>query len=782
MVKESEKNKPVNKQAKITLTKKRLLKIVGILFLIGILVVGVFFTSIYLGYWGKIPTKKQLTEIQQSKATEVWSADGKLLGKYYTTDRQPIAFELFPKHLLNALVATEDVRFYEHTGVDKLSMFRVLFKSVLLGNKSSGGGSTLSQQLAKNMFPRRNIGKLGIVVHKVREMIIANRLEEAYTKDQLLTHYLNIVPFSDNTFGIESAALKFFNKSAYQLKLEESTVLVGMLKTNYYYNPRLFPEKSKNRRNTVLEQMYKYDYISKEVLEKTKKLPLEINYQSFSHNTGLAPYFREHVKQKAKQWLETYNQAHKTQLNLYNSGLKIYTTLNASMQEKAEKSMIKHLSGLQKEFERSYGNNAPWLKQLPLATIKKSEIYKTLKKQGLSEKQILTKLKENHEVEVFTWKGKSVIKATTVDSLAYYSKFLNTGFVSLDPQTGAVKTWIGGINFEHFKYDHVNQSQRQVGSTFKPIVYATALEQGYHACDYVSNKTVVYKDLDNWTPTNASRDTTDHRDFTLWAGLANSLNVISVKLIQSVGVDATIEQARKMGVETDLPKVPSLALGTAEIGVLELAKAYTSVANSGKYTKPLSITKIEDNSGKILAEFKPKWAEKRAFSVKTNQQLIRMMQKVTDSGTAKRLRYKYNLKNQIASKTGTTQNNKDGWYVGVTPKLVTVCWVGADNHKLGFRSTRIGQGANSALPIFANWYKALNADSKFDGYTKARFKDLGESIDCPAFKEPSFLEELFSRKDKIQKRKFDRQQRRKEKGGGFFKKLFGKKKKESDTL
>ncbi len=755
--------------------KKRLLQLVVTLSLLGVVSIIAFVGSIYLGYWGKIPTTKELTEIQQSKATEVWSADGKLLGKYYTTDRQPIPFESFPKHLLNALVATEDTRFYEHSGVDKLSLFRVLFKSVLMGNKSSGGGSTLSQQLAKNMFPRRNIGRFGIIVHKIREIIIANRLEATYSKEELITQYLNTVPFSDNTFGIESASLKFFNKSAYQLKLEEAAVLIGMLKTNYYFNPRLFPEKSKKRRNTVLAQMYKYDYISKKTLEETQKLPLEIDYQSFSHNTGLAPYFREYVKQKAKRWLEDYNQQYKTQLNLYNSGLKIYTTLNAAMQSKAEKAMEAHMSSLQKQFEKSYGKSASWLQPASLAVIKKSNIYKKLKKQGLSPEKIKATLNKKHEVEVFTWEGKKVLASTTADSLAYYSKFLNTGFVSLEAETGAVKSWIGGINFEHFKYDHVFQSQRQVGSTFKPIVYTAALENGYSACDYISNKTVSYKDLDNWTPTNASLDTTDHREFSLWAGLANSLNVISVKLIQQIGVNTTINLARSMGIETELPNVPSLALGTAEISVLELAKAYTSIANNGRYSTPFVITKIENNEGELLKQFEPIVASQPAFSTHTNRQIIKMMQRVTDSGTAKRLRYNYKLKNEIASKTGTTQSNKDGWYVGVTPKLVTVCWVGADNHKLGFKSTRIGQGANSALPIFANWYQSLTKDASFDNYTKARFKNLGAPIDCPAFKEPTFIKELFSRKDRIQKRKFDRQKRRKEKGGSFFRKLFGKK-------
>ena len=755
--------------------KKRLQKLLLNLVLIGVLLLTAFIGSIYLGYWGKIPTSKELTEIQQSKATEVWSADGKLLGKYYTTDRQPIAYSSFPKHLLDALVATEDVRYYEHHGVDKLSLLRVLFKSVLMGNKSSGGGSTLSQQLAKNMFPRRNLGKLGIIVHKIREIIIADRLESTYSKNELITNYLNTVPFSDNTFGIESAALKFFNKSAYQLKLEEATVLIGMLKTNYYFNPRLFPEKSISRRNTVLEQMYKYDYISKETLDSTKQLPLQLDYQSFSHNTGLAPYFREFVKQKAKRWLADYNQKNKTQLNLYNSGLKIHTTLNAGMQLKAEVAMQSHMLNLQKQFEKSYGKSAPWLKTPPASIVKKTTFYKGLKKKGLSDRDIATKLHEKHELELFTWKGKELVNTTTADSIAYYSKFLSTGFVALEAQTGAVKSWIGGVNFEHFKYDHVFQSKRQVGSTFKPIVYTAALEKGYAPCDYISNKTITYKDLDNWTPTNASRDTTDHRDFSLWAGLANSLNVISVKLIRDVGVNATIDLARRMGIETSLPNVPSLALGTAEVSVLEMAKAYTSIANKGRYSSPFVITKIEDNKGKLLKEFNPKIAEKVAFSTTTNQQIIKMMQRVTDSGTAKRLRYKYQLKNEIASKTGTTQSNKDGWYVGITPKLVTVCWVGADNHKLGFKSTLVGQGANSALPIFAKWYQSLNKDEKFDNYTKVRFKNLGEPITCDAFKEPTFIEELFSRKDRIKKRKFERQQRRKEKKRSFFGRLFGRK-------
>lgn len=760
---------------KVTLSKRR----VWIILLCFVVLITASFTlfiaSIYSGYWGKIPTVKELTEMEQHKASEVWSADGELLGKFYTTDRQPIAYSSFPKHLLDALVATEDARFYEHDGVDKWSLLRVLFKSVLLGNKSAGGGSTLSQQLAKNIFPRKDYGKLGIVVHKIREIIIANRLETAYSKEQLITNYLNTVPFSDNTFGIESAALKFFHKSAYQLTLEEAAVLIGMLKTNYYFNPRLFPEKSRTRRNTVLEQMYKYDYISKEELETASKKPLKLNYQNFSHNEGLAPYYRGYVKEQVKNWLAAYNKQHKTQLNLYHSGLKIYTTLDAGMQQKAEEAVQNHLEKLQVAFERGYGKNAPWLKPKSKKELEQTTIYKKYIKLGLQPEAALEKLQQKHQVELFSWDGMKTQNSSTADSLAYYTKFLNTGFVSLEAATGAVKTWVGGIDYTHFKYDHVSQSKRQVGSTFKPIVYAAALEQGFEPCDYVSNTTVTYKDKENWTPTNASRDTTDHRKFTLWAALANSLNVISVKLIQQVGVEATIDLAQKMGIESNLPKVPSLALGTAELSVLELAKAYTSFVNKGYYSKPYVITRIEDAEGNIMQEFTPQISTKKAFSKSTNQDIIKMMQRVTDSGTAKRLRTKYQLYNDIASKTGTTQSNKDGWYVGITPKLVNVCWVGADDYTLGFQSTKIGQGANSALPIFANWYQLLSAERKYDNYTKVKFIDTGSPINCVAFKEANFLEELFT-SDKTKKKNFENSASKKDKKGGFFKRLFGRKK------
>ena len=759
------------------LLKKKILKYSIYTVLGGIAALLLLYFSIYIGLWGTIPTQKQLTEIQQSKATEVLSSDHQLLGKFYTTDRQPIPFKQIPKHVINALVATEDVRFFEHTGVDNLSMIRVLFKSVLMRNKSSGGGSTLSQQLAKNIFPRKNLGKLGIVIHKIREIIISNRLEKAFNKEEILTQYLNTVPFSDNTFGIESAAKKFFNKSTHELSIDEGAVLIGMLKTNYYYNPRLFPKKSKKRRNVVLKQMHKYDYLSKTVYENLKKLPLEIDYQNFSHYAGLAPYFRAQVKKEVLNWLEDYNSENKTQFNLYNSGLKIHTTLDAGMQELAEKSVEEHLSKLQSAFEKSYGKNAPWLKKTNLVTSEliKLDAYKKLKADGLSAKEIIKKFSTTHEVELFSWEGKKIHNATTLDSIRHYYKFLNTGFVSLEAKTGAVKVWVGGIDYEHFKYDHVSQSKRQVGSTFKPIVYTAALENGYTPCDYISNLPVRYEDADNWTPTNSSNATDPNREYSLWGALANSLNVISVKVMNYIGIDTTIEQAEKMGIESELPEVPSLALGTAELSVLELAKAYTSFVNQGTYAAPFFITKIEDAKGNVLEEFQPEKNFKKAFSKNTQERMLKMMQRVVDSGTAKRLRYTYKLKNDIAGKTGTTQNNKDGWFVGITPKLVSVCWVGVDHHTIGFKNTRMGQGANSALPIFAKFYQKLNKERNYNTYTNAKFQFSSANnyaLNCPSNRTPNIIKQIFTRKDKIKRRKFERENRKKKRG--LFDRLFGR--------
>ncbi|MEP2279883.1 transglycosylase domain-containing protein, partial [Maribacter sp.] len=453
-------------------------KIIGLgilgLFLLFIL----FIASVNIGLWGEIPSKKELSNFQYQMASEVYTADSVLIGKYYLYDRQPVAFQDFPEHLVQALVAIEDERFYEHSGVDIRSLVRVGFKTVLLGDNSSGGGSTLTQQLAKNLYPRKERNKTNIVVNKVKEMIIAKRLEKIFTKDEIITNYLNTVSFGDNTFGIESAALKFFNNRTKDISATQAATLVGMLKATYGYNPRIFPEKSLGRRNLVLRAMFNNDFISEEQVSNFSQEGLNLDYREFDYNAGIAPYFREEVRKEMLNWIAEQDQT-ETDYNIYTSGLKIYTTLNYKMQKLAEEAMVEHMTKLQNSFEKSYGTNAPWLKDKKLIEkiAQRTPTYKKLEKTGLSHAKIIDSLSKNKQQRTFkSWQKDEDLTASTMDSIQHYTKFLNTGSIAVDPTNGDILVWIGGINFEQYKYDHISQSKRQVGSTFKPIVYTTAVE------------------------------------------------------------------------------------------------------------------------------------------------------------------------------------------------------------------------------------------------------------------------------------------------------------------
>jgi len=738
--------------------KKQILIAIASLF--GLFII--FILSVYLGAWGHMPNEKELANLQLDQATEILSDDGTLLGKIYINDRQPVPFDSIPKNLIDALVATEDARFYEHNGVDNRSLLRVFFKSILLQDESSGGGSTITQQLAKNLYPRKNLGSLGIIVHKLRESIIAKRLEDVYSKDEILLHYLNTVPFSDNTFGIESASKHFFNKSAVNLSTIEAATLVGSLKATYYYNPKLFPERSKQRRNVVLSQMKNYEYLNEEAYDTLSKDSLKLDIQQYSYNDGLAPYFREHVRLYLKEWLKQYNEKKDTSINFYTDGLKIHTTINYEMQKLAEESVQEHLSKLQQQFEESYGKNAPWLtdKDLIETELAKTIAYKKLKTQGLKKEQIVDSLQQKKEITVFNWNGKSKENLSTLDSLQHYLKFLNCGFVAINPKNGALKTWIGGINYEYFKYDHVIQSKRQVGSTFKPFVYTTALENGIDPCTYFSVAPVAYENLKGWEPTNASnKEEEEYMNYSMEYALSNSINTIAVKVLEKAGIQNTILQAQKMGISSTLPEVPSIALGTAEVSLMEMAKAYTTYVNNSVPTTPFFINKIEDDKGNVLLENKQKEKEgEKAFSDTTREIMLQMMKSTINSGTATRLRNSYGLKNDIAGKTGTTQNNKDAWFVGITPKLVSVTWVGLDNHKIGFKTTAMGQGANAALPIFGRWMQKMNREKELNPVTQAKFetpsKEILESLDCNPEKRDGFFKRLFSNPDKKKSKKF----------------------------
>ncbi|GGX08839.1 transglycosylase domain-containing protein [Aquimarina muelleri] len=716
-----------------------------------------FYASIYFGFWGKLPNKEQLSSLKQSEATQVLDKNGRMIGKYYIYDRQPITYEDLPKHLIDALIATEDIRFYDHDGVDNTSLLRVFFKTILLRDKSSGGGSTITLQLAKNLFGRKKYPVFSTVINKLKESFIAKRIEDIYSKKEILTLYFNTVPFSDNTYGIESAAQKFFNKTTQQLTLSQAATLIGTLKANHSFNPRLFPERSQLRRDVVLQQMVKYNYISTSRSNQTMSQPIRLDYQHFNHDLGLAPYFREEVKKELVNILEKYKKEDSTTYDIYKDGLIVYTTIDHKIQSMAEEALKEHMVVLQKEYEKSFGNDAPWKNNSDLVknTIKNLTTYTLYKEQGLTESQIEDSLSIKKDMELFEWKGNITKKASSLDSIRHYLKFLNAGMIAIEPTTGAVQAYLGGIDYRYFKYDHVSQSERQVGSTFKPFVYTAAIENGMKPCTYFSTKEITYTNLGNWTPKNSSKEEDSHLNFTLEKALSTSVNTIAVKVLNEVGIPKVVEQVRKLGIKTKLSEEPAMALGTDGIKLNELAGAYASYVNNGKAVKPYYISKIEDKKGNLIASFEPQIAEKPAYSEYTKQVLLEMMKSTVKNGTAARLRTSYNLQNEIAGKTGTTQDNKDGWFVGITPNLVTVTWVGNDNYNIGFKTTTLGQGANTALPIFAKLYQKMNLDSTFDSITKSKFEETPKNIlndlDCKPEKRDNFLKRIFGKKRKNKK-------------------------------
>lgn len=739
--------------------KPTLLRYILTLSLLLVGITTIFVLSIYFGFWGKLPDRKSLVEYQQPRASEIFTADSVLLGKYYLNDRQPILYKSIPKYLIDALIAIEDERFYEHSGVDYKSLFRVALKTVLMQNKASGGGSTISQQLAKNLYPRTKTGTFYLTIDKIKEMIVASRLEAIYSKEEVLQQYLNTVSFGDNTFGIESASLKFFNKRTHELNIEEAAVLIGMLKATYTYNPRVFPANSLKRRNLVLNAMKENGFIKEREKDSLEALPLIINYRDYDPNQGLAPYFREEVRKQVLAWSKKQD-AIGNSYNIYTSGLKIYTTLDYDMQVLAEEAMKTHMKVLQSNFEKSYGKAAPWLTDAELIhkTVKKSIAYKNLIQQGLNDQQAMDILKQKKTMTLTSWEGEKELEKSSIDSIEHYMKFLNTGSISIDPGTGAVKTWIGGIDYKVFKYDHVSQSRRQVGSTFKPIVYTAALENGIEPCTYFSAEEVAYQNWEGWSPSNSGNKDETFVNYSMKQALSNSVNTVAVKVLEKTGITNVLDQAKKMGITAKLPDSPSLALGTAEIGLEEMAGAYASYINSGKAVKPFLISSIHNNKDSILQSFTPTISSIPSFSEENRQIMLEFMKETINNGTGARIRTTYGLKNDIAGKTGTTQNNKDAWFVAITPKIVHVTWVGLDNHEIGFKNTSLGQGASAALPIFALWMQKLNRDTSYNYITKARFNKPNPVVlsllDCEPVKRDGFFKRLFKNPDKKKVKNF----------------------------
>ena len=730
---------------------------------------------VWSGALGSLPDKDELLSVQNPTATEIYSADSVLLGRYFIQERSNVTFNQIPEHLVDALVSTEDARFYNHNGIDIRSFIRVFFKSIVLQKESSGGGSTITQQLVKNLYPRKQYFIFSLPINKIREVIIASRIENAYSKQDILTLYLNTIPFGDNTFGIEAAAQRFFSLPAKSLTLDKSVVLIGMLKATYAYNPRIFPARATTRKNVVLAQMKKYGKLTEAQKDSFQSLPIKLVYTKITHHSGLAPYFREYIRKELQGWCSIHTKPNGKPYNLYTDGLKIYTTIDSRLQRYAEDATNHQMTSLQKKFNTHWSKSKPWKghPEIVEEAIKKSDRYNQLKDQGLSGAAIDKVMNKPVVMSIFTWEGEKEVLMSPVDSIKHYLTFLNAGVLAVDPVQGSVLAWVGGINHHYFQYDHIKVStKRQVGSTFKPIVYAAALEHGAKPCDFISAEKTVYTNMKAWTPEN-SHENYDLK-FSMEGALALSVNTVSVKVLEKAGIANTLALAKKIGISSPLPAVPSLALGTADISMLEMVTAYTSFVNSGKPVKPFYITAITTHDDTILETFKPDGSHEQAMSSQNAQLMVHMLKRTINEGTGSSLRSQFGLQNDMAGKTGTTQSNADGWFIAMTPRIVIGAWVGSDDRRIRFRSTALGQGASTALPIVGEFFQEANADNRLTSFTEATFpplsSSLADAVSCDLFKsDANFLEKIFGKRQREKKHVFGQEKKK-----GFLKKLFGK--------
>ncbi len=701
--------KPKNAQRKFSIWRP-LLKAAAVFILLGAL----FFILVFLGVLGPVPSKNQLKVINNPLASEVYSADGKILGRYYVENRSYVTFDEISPNVINALVATEDARFYEHRGIDEMALARVIVKSIILRNDHSGGGSTISQQIAKNLFPRVNYGPLSMPVNKLREAIIAYRLERIYNKEEILALYLNTVSFAENIFGIEVAAERFFSKPPSRLDVHEAAVLVGMLKANNYYNPRIHPERSLGRRNVVIDQMVKNNYLSSEDAEICKEKPLGLRYRLISYNQGPAPYFLEMIRPELQEWCRTNEKENGENYNLYTDGLKITTTIDYNLQLYAQQSVKEYMKDLQRVFDNHWKGRDIFRED---PAILKSAI-QNHNTSGRSYDEELETYKSKTHAALFSWDGIENKELTRLDSLKHYLSLLNAGFIAIDPTEATLKAWVGGIDYRFFKYDHV-KAPRQTGSTFKPFVYLAALEENIPADTYFANEYKVYEQYNDWAPRN-SHD--DYRGFYSMKGaLAKSINTVSVDVLLETGIDETIDLAHDLGISADLPDYPSLALGVASISLKEIVEAFAGIVNDGVPVTSNYLVQIADKNGKVLKVFERELASEPVASANNCRAVVKMMEAVVDEGTGRGIRTVYNIPGDFAGKTGTTQNNSDGWFIGLTPHLVTGCWVGADDPRVHFRTTTFGQGAYMALPIVGKFFYKTYRDSKFSHLQYSKF-------------------------------------------------------------
>jgi len=708
---------------------------------------GVWFAS--MGWFGTLPSFEELENPQQNLATEIYASDGVLLGKFFYENRSPVTYDQLSPNLVNALISTEDERFREHSAIDAKSLARAIVGA--LTGKSAGGGSTITQQLSKMLFTNVSRSKVERVKQKFKEWVISVRLERNFTKDEILSMYFNKFDFLYLAVGVKSAAKIYFNTTPDLLTIEQAAVLVGMAKNPSLFNPKRFPENAFNRRNVVLGQMYRNGVIEESERDSLVNLPIELDFKRTNHNDGLAPYFREYLRKYMKDWLKENKKPDGTEYNIYADGLKIFTTIDSRMQTYAEEAVATHMSFLQNQFYNHWDGegdefvHAPFDEELRsgqvdtlmLTAMKRSERYRKLRKRKADDSEIKEAFNSPAKMNVFTWNGGVDTMLTPMDSILHYKYLLQTGMMSMDPQTGFVKAWVGGIDHHYFQYDHVKDAKRQVGSTFKPFVYATAIDQhNYSPCMKVPNVQVIFEKEswgleEDWIPRNSGEKYGG--ELNLKDALANSVNTITAYLMKQVGPRKVRKMARAMGLKSNIPPAPSICLGTPDVSVYEMVGAYGTFANKGVFTSPIFLNRIEDKNGVVLDEFSP--MTKEVLSEEKAYVMLNLMQGVTTRGSGVRLRWKYGFKNQIAGKTGTTQNQSDGWFMGVVPNLVTGVWTGAEDRAVHFRSITLGQGANMALPIWGEYMTRVYKDKDL-GISKEDFEapnHLTIELDCEKF-------------------------------------------------
>ena len=708
----------------------------------------IMFVLISLGWLGYMPSLEELENPKSNLASELYSADQQVLGRYYIENRSNVQYGELSPNIVNALIATEDARFMDHSGIDLRAILRAI-----KGLGRDGGGSTITQQLAKNLFPREDLNLFSTMFRKAKEWVIAIKLEYNYTKEEILAMYLNTVTFGNNSYGIKIASKTYFDKFPADLSIEESAVLVGMLKAPSAYNPIRNYERSLKRRNVVMNQMRKYKFITEEKYDSLKVLPIDVSkFKSQDHNSGTATYFREYLREYfLKDWCKNHiNPQTDKPYDVYKDGLKIYTTINYKMQQYAEEAVKEHLGkDLQPAFYKHWSNkrnypNAPFfrlkkeeIESIMTQAMRRSDRYYWLKKSGMDEDEIRENFNKKAEMRVFSWNGDIDTLMTPWDSIKYYKYFLHAGLMAMEPQTGYVRAYVGGINYQHFKYDHVAVGKRQVGSTFKPFVYASAFQElGYSPCTSVPNVPVTFQ-IDgqpDYTPRNSNDDREGEMVTLKWA-LANSVNYVSAFLMKRVMPAKVIELARKMGVESPIDPVPAICLGTPSLSVYEMVGATSTYANKGVYTKPIFVTRIEDKNGNLIQAFPGESHD--AMSEETAFLMIQLMKGVVEFGTGVRVRYKYKFEYPMAGKTGTTDNNSDGWFMGLTPDLVAGVWVGAEDRSVHFRATDLGQGANMALPIWALFMKKVYEDTelKINHGDFEKPENLTIELDCAKYRQ-----------------------------------------------